>query len=70
MSWFAYRAKHGSLDPATRIQHQIAGVQALVANALGNQAEPKDFLPEEPRRQSEAGISFQQAVAAFQTAEG
>ena len=42
LQWFAYMKKHGT--PNQHLHHGFAMVASLIANALGNDTKPQDFM--------------------------
>ena len=68
MMWLAYRNKHGAIATAPRLEVQLAGVQAMIVQALGGKAEPRDFMPGMAKTQDRSsGIDFEQALGAFES---
>jgi len=69
VQWAAYRAKHGGITAAARVENQLASLQAIVVQALGGKATPQEFLPgmAKPEPKQPAGINLAQATQAFRT---
>lgn len=53
VSWAAYRRKYGTLNVGMRLEVGFGQVLAMIAQAVGNKAEPFDFMPHVPRPEPE-----------------
>jgi hypothetical protein len=53
VAWEAYRRKYGTLNVGLRLEIGFGQLLAAVANALGNKADPLDYMPHVPRPEPE-----------------
>ncbi len=53
VAWGAYRQKYGTLHVGMRLEVGFGQLLAMVCNALGGDADPRDFMPHVPKPEPE-----------------
>lgn len=68
--WLAYRKKYGPMHPVRRFDAGPAIVAAMINNAHGGKAKPKNFMPYGEQRDDETLVTGEQFVAQLIGARG